>query len=410
MEDNKVICSFPFFRIYNNLTMQAYTPCCWATIWKSETNPRTTLPIDHFTGEEFNRLRREMLQGEKTEFLETYCGNCWKQEAEVNNSPRKEFLFFLDPPGTRGDGNCLLDLFNTDGTMKDNDVRFISLAINIYGNSCNLQCYECLADNSSSRISVIKKINDPIFNKNFHYNEERLSNGTLKPLEPEQVNRIVDEIVSYGHKIHDINIVGGEPMLMRPSFKLLDKLIETGHSKNIGLAIVSNMTLMTVKKMKKYFDEFMFIGIQWSVDAIRERNHWLRYPTDWDLTIENVKEVKAYLEENNKGQLRATVTPSLFSITSLEETSKWLFENNYEQLYTNFVREPEFLSPQHLPQELKDEIGPKVLKISNQHWEQLMKERNEDEFNDAIRYADVLDKDRGTNWRTVFPEIAKYAN
>jgi hypothetical protein len=39
-----------------------------------------------------------------------------------------------------------------------------------------------------------------------------------------------------------------------------------------------------------------------------------------------------------------------------------------------------------------------------------MSDRNEYMFQSAIKYADELDKSRGTDWRSTFPEIAKYAN
>jgi len=40
----------------------------------------------------------------------------------------------------------------------------------------------------------------------------------------------------------------------------------------------------------------------------------------------------------------------------------------------------------------------------------MMQERNEEEFSLAIKYCDALDKSRGTDWRSTFPEVAKYAN
>ena len=37
-----------------------------------------------------------------------------------------------------------------------------------------------------------------------------------------------------------------------------------------------------------------------------------------------------------------------------------------------------------------------------------MSERSEECFQLAVQYADNLDKMRGTNWKTTFPEIAQY--
>jgi disulfide oxidoreductase YuzD len=384
--------------------MECYAPCCWANIWSSEKNPRNTLPMEHFTGEDFNRIRKEMMAGEKTEFLKSYCNTCWKREEEFKDSPRLQFLYMLI-----NRKHNLLSNYNLDGTMKENDARFISIGINVYGNYCNLQCYECVPDNSSSRIAVLKKLNDEETNINFNFSYEDIKTKSLKPIDRDQFKKIVDEIVSYDHKINDISIVGGEPMMMKSHFQLLDRLIESGECKNIVINTVSNMTLMTLERMKKYFDAFNYTTIQWSIDALGQRNHWLRYPTDWEKTLKNVEEIRVYLTTNGRGEISASVTPSLFNMISLKETSDWLTANGYRQWYANFVVEPKFLSPQHLPQELKEKIGPEVLEVSSQHYNQMMSDRDEEKFQSAIRYADKLDAQRGTNWRATFPEIAEYA-
>ena len=396
---NEVICPLPFIKIYNNLGSYAYTPCCWAKPWKSDDHSiSNTLPLEYFTDERFNTIRKEMLQGKKTELLEQYCSRCWMREKDFGYSPRMEFNNLIDYD--------VYQNFDQNGRMIDNDERFIQIGINIYGNHCNLECYECMPDNSSSRLAVMNKINDKELNRYFHYSPDASA-----PISKEHFKNVVSEIVSYGKKIKSIDIVGGEPMLMKDHFYLLDKLIESGHSKNIEINYTSNMTLMTVSKMKKYFDNFCSIKIQWSIDALEDRNHWLRYPTNWDQTVNNCNEVRDYLIRIGRGAINATITPSLFSITTLKETYDWLLCNDYvfpNQVPLNTIDNPKFLSPQHLPQELKEMIGAKISRLSKAHYNQLMSERDEDSFQMAVQYADKLDQMRGTNWKVTFPEIARY--
>lgn len=400
--ENKVICPLPFMKIYNNLDASTYTPCCWSNHWyDKENNITNTLPLEHFTGEVFNRIRKEMLSGEKTDFLKEYCNTCWMREEKFGHSPRLEFKDFITYNAYQN--------FDENGKLIENDERFIQIGINVYGNHCNLECYECLPDNSSSRCAVMNKINDSVLNEQFYYEPHLRKPASISK---EHFRKIVDEIVLFGNKIRSIDIVGGEPMLMKDHFYLLDKLIESGKSKNIEINYTSNMTLMTVSKMKKYFDNFCYIRIQWSVDALKERNYWLRYPTNWERTISNAGEVRKYLIKHGKGEVQATITPSLFSITTFKETYDWLLLNDYvlpDQMPMNVIDNPNFLSPQHLPEELKEKIAPKVFKLSKAHYNQLMLERDENSFQLAIQYADKLDQMRGTDWRSTFPEISEYA-
>jgi len=40
----------------------------------------------------------------------------------------------------------------------------------------------------------------------------------------------------------------------------------------------------------------------------------------------------------------------------------------------------------------------------------MIQPRKESDFQLAIKYFDLLDKKRVTDWRSTFPEVAKYAN
>jgi organic radical activating enzyme len=397
--NNPVICIQPFNNIYN-APGKSYSPCCWGGLFNY--SPDEVLPLSHFTGDEMNRIRKEMLNGEKTEFLEKFCSKCWQKEKEYGHSPRLDEIV----------SKSFTDNFNEDGVLGKCNQRFLKISLNIFGNQCNLQCYECLPHNSSSRISVMKKL-DPQWSdpKNFpHFNDKEYD---LKKTRQEQFNDVVNNLVDNADKIRTISVVGGEPMLMKSHFHLLDRLIECGHSKEISLNYCSNMTVTKLSNMKKYFDNFKSTFLQWSVDSIGERNTWLRYPTNWEETLLNVFEIKTYLRSNLLGIIESTITPTILSITSFKDTYNWLLENeliSIKNKHVNVVSRPEFLRPHHLPQNLKEEISEDILKISKYRYNQLMETGDEQMFKKAIEYCDALDKQRGTNWRTTFPEIAKYAD
>tara|TARA_B100000945_G_scaffold224896_1_gene181835 strand:+ start:864 stop:1034 length:171 start_codon:yes stop_codon:yes gene_type:complete len=55
-------------------------------------------------------------------------------------------------------------------------------------------------------------------------------------------------------------------------------------------------------------------------------------------------------------------------------------------------------------------IGDDVKSISEFHYNDMMEDRDQHYFELAIQYFDALDKSRGTNWRTTFPELSCYTN
>jgi len=412
--ENKVICHRPFSEIYNNVGSY-YAPCCWAKYNESmvNINPNNNLPIDHFFGEDFTRLRKEMLIGEKTDFLESYCGNCYAREQLTGFSPRTYYQNELE-------SKC--NNFERDGLLKNGITKpFLNLAINFYGNSCNLECYYCNPINSSSRQRVAKElktefneigiITDGHTLKNV-FNVRDVSN-TFDVKNKKQTDKIIENILEHIDIISTIEIVGGEPMLMKTHFDMLDKIIAMDKSKNISLSYVSNMTLMTLDKMKKYFDNFKYTSVQWSVDALKERNHWLRYPTDWEQTIKNVFDVQRYFTKHKNGKISATITPSLLGIISLKETHSWLYHRSLidkNPSIHNIILKPDFLRTRNLPEELKEKITPDIKQITEDHYNDMIQPRKESDFQLAIKYFDLLDKKRVTDWRSTFPEVAKYAN
>jgi organic radical activating enzyme len=412
--DNKVICHRPFSEIYNHVGSY-YAPCCWANYNESivNINPNTTLPIDHFFGEDFTRLRKEMLIGEKTKFLESYCGECFAREDLTGSSPRTYY---------QNDLETKFNNFNCDGSLKKDITKpFLNLAINFYGNSCNLECYDCNPVNSTSRQRVAKELKPELDEIGIIADGHTLKNvfnvrdvsNTFDVTNKKQSDKIIKNILDHIDIISTIQIVGGEPMLMKTHFEMLDKIVEMKKSKNIALSYVSNMTLMTVSKMEKYFNSFRYTFVQWSVDALKERNHWLRYPTDWDQTVKNVYSMQRYFTKHKNGRISATITPSLLGITSLKETHSWLYHRSLIDKHPNIhnrILKPNFLKTRHLPDELKEKISPDIKQITEDHYNDMIQPRNETDFQLAVKYFDLLDKKRGTDWRSTFPEVAKYAN
>ena len=407
---NTIFCNRPFIQVMNQIG-EEYACCCWFKRHKPLDHtlyptPHETLPVDVFRNDLYTGLRKDMLLGEKTELLENHCGKCYEREAATGFSPR---LLYQEFPLE------LRQMFNDDGTYKDGNYRHLRLGLNIFGNYCNLECYECIPTNSTSRMVASKKLDDKwskIHGGPSIYTEPQ-KNSDVKKVDPEWFNKIISNILDHAHVIEELSFCGDEPALMRSHFEILDALVLSGHSKNIRLNYTSNMTIMNLSVLKKYIDHFKHVVIQWSVDGLKAENSWLRYPTDWDKMMVNVREVKKYIDKNNKGRLRATMTPSLFGIIRFAKLCKWLYLGGFipELINIDVVNNINFksiLHQRHLPNELKEQISGEIEKLSPSLHKALWMDRDEEKFQLALEYATELDNSRGTNWKEVFPELVPY--
>ncbi len=399
-KDNHVLCGYPFYAIRNGPSIN-YAPCCWART-KSVCGPQNTPAIDYFKSNIFNEMRRDMLRGEKSELLLDTCSLCYKNEKNNGSSARLQ---------SGVDWN-VLDNFDSDGKMIDTDNRFIKLELNAFGNHCNLECYECQPDNSSRREERLKKMGtkwQAILGKYSFVDRD------VKKKDKILWNEFVNDLVQHSKNIKMLSFCGGEPMSMVSHFDILDALIDSGDSKEIELYYVSNMTMFTLSKMRKYIDKFKWMNIQWSVDGIGDRNYWLRYPTNWNNTVKNVLDVQQYFYYTKPwkiGKIEATITPSLLGILKLKETVDWMNKHDLMQdnPMINRIDEPKICQTRHLPDEIKHKIGDDVRSVSEYHYNDMMEQRDPYYFGLAIKYFDALDKSRGTDWRATFPELACYTN
>ena len=399
-KDNHVLCGYPFYAIRNGPSIN-YAPCCWART-KSVCGPQNTPAIDYFKSNIFNEMRRDMLRGEKSELLLDTCSLCYKNEKNNGSSARLQ---------SGVDWN-VLDNFDSDGKMIDTDNRFIKLELNAFGNHCNLECYECQPDNSSRREERLKKMGtkwQAILGKYSFVDRD------VKKKDKILWKEFVDDLVQHSKNIKMLSFCGGEPMSMVSHFDILDALIDSGDSKEIELYYVSNMTMFTLSKMKRYIDKFKWMNIQWSVDGIGDRNYWLRYPTNWNNTVKNVLDVQQYFYYTKPwkiGKIEATITPSLLGVLKLKETVDWMNKHDLMQdnPMINRIDEPKICQTRHLPDEIKHKIGDDVRSVSEYHYNDMMEQRDPYYFGLAIKYFDALDKSRGTDWRATFPELACYTN
>jgi len=141
----------------------------------------------------------------------------------------------------------------------------------------------------------------------------------------------------------------------------------------------------------------------------------LRYPTDWEATLKNVRSVKKWLNVTKKGKLSVTFTPSNLGILNMKETFDFLEKEGLKtrdvtgqfQIY-NRLEDPRILRPRNLPDDIKDKIKNDVRSINESVYRDMMKETPVGDWNKCKLYLDKLDASRGTNWRDTFPILAKY--
>jgi MoaA/NifB/PqqE/SkfB family radical SAM enzyme len=411
-------CTAPFQMMYTSVSGELL-PCSWA---KEKIGPNVehqSITKYFFKDDMLKDLRTEMLTpGSDLKLAKEVCKNCIYQEEHYGRSRRQASLKIQSNdkilwPRIRN----LVEDFKANGTIELKE-RMLEVQVKAFGNKCNLDCYMCIPYDSSTRIQTINSAElkgEKIFSRHSKKKPREQTNDTI--------DNIIDEIVSVAPYIYNLKLIGGEPLVMKKFYTLLERLVESGESKNMIVKYQTNMSTLEFDKIKiskliPYFDIFEFTV---SLDSIGKTGDYIRRRSSWEEIQNNIRHVKQYpnVEVNING------TISFLSVLRFWEMIDWFNDNHdlFNQINWSNIRGPAKLCANVLPKELKEKMIPFYEGFSD--IQNILREDNIGASTDVsyagktLNYQDTLDyllmidkRYEGTKWEMnlfeVFPELEEY--
>lgn len=309
-----------------------------------------------------------------------------------------------------------------DGTLVNPKIVNLDLR---FGNLCNQKCIMCSPQHSNQWYDdwVAIGYGAPQYNrdkgvykkgdaKTFEFFKDEHGRIKMSGMEPwwetERWWTIFEEIAP---NLRYIYFTGGEPLIVPSMQKCLDILIEKGYAKDMQLRYDTNLSVINQKvidKWKHFKDVFLCI----SVDDTDERYNTIRYPGKFDRIENNIK----HLKENGINIHYISTCVGIASPYAVQRIYE--FGKKYD-ITTNFrfLEGPDWLDIRNFPPEAKKEIIQNLKSYSTDprytKWakgeirllEKYMDHSEEKHLKEFIRVMDILDKQRGTNWRTAMPDV-----
>jgi MoaA/NifB/PqqE/SkfB family radical SAM enzyme len=251
------------------------------------------IPRNH---EYYKDIRSKMLQGVR----EKRCRQCWIHEdaGMISNRMCANTHFY---PGLM---EKAIELTKEDGTIDPNDfpIKYYDLRL---GNRCNSRCIICNSNNSS------------MWGKLIDWSDGKLETPYLK------------ELIRNAEHIDRIYLTGGEPMINKNHWQLLDLLIENGHAKHISLDYNSNGVLMSRQFLDKW-KEFKYTGIGFSIDGMGEVFEKIRYPSKWETIVKNLQLFNDYSHENTRASFAMTILS--LNVLNVIDFFKWYHGRKFTKI------------------------------------------------------------------------------
>ena len=361
-------------------------------------------------------VRLQMLEGK----VPPSCTKCFEEESKGIVSKRQ---WESSVWNERLDMATIIDATGEDGSLPV-DIPYFDLRL---GNLCQLKCIMCSPHDSSSWIKewklqypkykTIELKQDQQWNNDFDYTWYKKGS-------------FLSEMRSQAYNIRELYFAGGEPLLIPEHYKILEFMVETGAAKNCILRYNSN-GLELPEKLFELWNHFKQVKFNFSIDAVGERNDYIRYPSKWADVVANLERL-----DNTPNNITVNIACAvqLLNVMNVPELVNWKESKNFKKINlppygagligTHLLYLPSYLNVRVLPQYLKNKVAKQVNYFcsrriadsefmnnpyGHKRWQGLVQYMMAEDWSHKIPmlldYLETTDNQRGTNFRKTFNEL-----
>jgi organic radical activating enzyme len=416
--DDTFFCISPWNMVYAHDNGK-YGPCNFAV-------PDEHMGVDNTTIEEWmksdkmEQLRAEMLDPNSDhKLVNQVCQKCKFDEKRYGSSRRLKTTKFAKRYKDEVDKTSIWDPILRSVKMSqvagyDFDERILELQLRVFGSKCNLDCYMCHHFSSTTRQKMA--YDKGVWNDTVWYDMDRSKKLSMTAnLDKVDDNVVINQMIELAPYVRTLKIIGGEPLVMKQYYSVLDRLVQSGESKNINIKYQTNLTKLKNGKHNflNYIPHFKFVTITASVDAVGKYNDYIRRRSSFQEIEENIEACSKY--DNVAININSTL--SVPGILRFHEILN--YENPYVNGYSHWlIKEPNQLRINNLPKPLKDKLIPYYK--DNPKYADIVKalempQEDNANFKEICNYLMKGDEAyRGTKWEMelfdVFPELEEYYN
>lgn len=379
-----------------------YKPCCAISvpIKDDRGQPMTVYEhgLDQVYHSDFLRdLRHQLRQGHKP----SACTQCWRDESMGRQSIRQHVFWDLKN-----------EQFNLDWDIESTkNLRSWHLSL---GNTCNLKCRTCGPGASSQwAVEIINSL-DKADRKSSKVKQQLKKAGWAESTDLQ----VWKDIENTHHHVTELRFTGGEPMLLRRQFDLVEHISTTPRANKIDLVYTTNGTHILPKDFVAVLGSYKSVSISLSIDDIGARFEYQRSGASWDLVQKNVQWYAALKSRLNNYTLKTNCTVSIMNVFYLPEFVDWLEDQCFDFVRLNVLYHPRALSISSVTKELQTACVQRLVSRSypshiQDQIDSITTTLRCAEVSDGQEFCDyvrVIDQRRKENYAEHHPEVANLMN
>ena len=349
--DNPAFCVLPFY----GFEYPQKTSCC---LMKSHN---------------IAQVRQQMLDGVRPEA----CNVCWNLEDAGIISDRQLKNSMLDHYTNQ-------DISQLYQRSKDGLFSTVSYKIDT-STICNATCVTCGPGSSSAWQQLEKKNKKTIFS-----------------IKPSMDEAIVANLINYNTAV-SINFRGGEPLLSKTNFVVLERLIKHNNT-DCFVSFTTNGSITPSDYQLSLLKQFRNLDFNFSIDGVGKVFEYMRYPLTWNKLLENLDFCKQH-----RIPISASYTISNLNILHHKETTQWFKEHNINYI-NNLVTSPRHFRPAALAKQVKLKI---IELTQSQEVADMLGSHTSTDIQDYNKLLTVIreqDSQKGINITDYLPDFVAISN
>lgn len=390
---NKSFCVAPWLTVMTSPSGVTHGCCVWG--YKFPTGDLKKQTIEEVaTSPLMNDVRKRMLNGETLPECSSCDGRDLNSGSHWSNTKNSYNSLF------RNEIPSLIENTNADGSLK---TPFKMKIMNTrFNNLCNYGCRSC----------------NPILSS-LIADEDGIPSPTVLQ---KNVPNIMDQVLERVPEFVNLNLAGGEPMLLAEHWKILDRLVELG-KRDVQIEMYTNLSKIKyldrdlIEKSKFFGDQLL---IHCSIDAFGKRAEVYRHGTNWNNVESNLRKL---IENNCRIEFNTTIGAT--NVWHLPDLHRYFIDQGYinksnhiRKMRINSLTYPSMLSTKIIPHESKLKIRDRLLSyneslrsegLNSNVWKDIsnfmLSEDHSFMLPKFIQFHKEKDAIRGQNIFKTFPEI-----
>jgi len=320
--------AFPDGRVY---------PCCVSDYWHPVGDLRKHTMAEVWNQDAYRTLRKNMLSGTPSK----ECGKCYEQE--------RNGFFSMRNDANRNYGHHIgeIDATQPDGTHPEFRIRYWDIR---FSNLCNFSCRSC----------------GPIFSSNWYNDHVKLYNRVPDVLGRDMArveyttgneDDMIAQMMPHIPHLEQVYFAGGEPLIMKEHYFLLEKLIEAGKT-DVRIQYNTNFSELAFKDKHvfEYWRHFKNVSVGASLDASGARAELMRRGTRWAQAVDNRQRMQAEVPHVD---FYISATVSAMNVLHVLDLHREWTELGYIQakdFNVNLCQSPEWYRIDIFPEDFKRDV------------------------------------------------------